>query len=566
MKLRKIAFTAVAVGALTVTAACGGSDSDGGDGGSGAGSEAKTADYNPQPRENLKDGGELTTHIGEITEQWNPFHGDGSVDAETLTEWYTPQLLLVTPEGEVSKHDAYLDDYKIEEVDGNTQIMFTFNEDAVWNDGTPMDWTTIEATWKANNGKNDAYNANSTDGYDRIKSVKPGDTDKTAIVTYDGTWPWADGQFSNILHPSVDTPKKYNEMFINNPHPELGAGPFKLEKFDKQAKRVTFVPNEKWWGEEPKLDKRTFVEMSETAHLNAFKNGEIDAAETRTKDRLAQVEDMEGVEIYSATRPANNLFQLDAEDPLLTDLNVRKAIMMGIDRTVITDVMFDGLGYEEELPGSFNLYTFQEGYVDALSEAGYEYNPEAAAKLLEDAGWTEGSDGIREKDGKKLSLMLPYWGDDPVTEARAKAVNAMLKEIGVEINVKQRPESAFSDEYSGKKWDAVMLGFTSSDPYGLAYFCQLYCSDSGLNLSGAGTAELDKKIKANQALPTAEEQIEEGMKLEAEVMSKTWGIMPLYNGPWIIAAKEGLANLTPEPYSGLDAFGVHPVENVGWEK
>ena len=54
--------------------------------------------------------------------------------------------------------------------------------------------------------------------------------------------------------------------------------------------------------------------------------------------------------------------------------------------------------------------------------------------------------------------------------------------------------------------------------------------------------------------------------MEAEIMSKTWGLLPAFNGPEIWTVKEGLANLTPEPYVGLDLFGIQPVENVGYEK
>ena len=54
--------------------------------------------------------------------------------------------------------------------------------------------------------------------------------------------------------------------------------------------------------------------------------------------------------------------------------------------------------------------------------------------------------------------------------------------------------------------------------------------------------------------------------LFAELIKATWGILPLYSGPSIFTATEGLANLTPETYTGLDLFGLQPVENVGWEK
>jgi peptide/nickel transport system substrate-binding protein len=56
------------------------------------------------------------------------------------------------------------------------------------------------------------------------------------------------------------------------------------------------------------------------------------------------------------------------------------------------------------------------------------------------------------------------------------------------------------------------------------------------------------------------------MALESEIIAETWGILPLYAGPWISAATEGLANMTPETYTGLDLFGLHPVENVGFMK
>ncbi len=101
---------------------------------------------------------------------------------------------------------------------------------------------------------------------------------------------------------------------------------------------------------------------------------------------------------------------------------------------------------------------------------------------------------------------------------------------------------------------------------GPAWFCQLYCTDMGLNLSGVQSAEMDQRIKDEvESLPTAEEQTAAAMKLEAEIF-QDWGLIPLYNGPSISAVKTGLANLTPEPYVGLDGFGVQPVENVGWEK
>ncbi len=541
----------------------------GGESGNNGGGEKETvtgADYNPQPRENLKEGGEVTFPIGEITPQMNVNHSDGTVDTATLWEWYNPQTILMTPEGEAEPNPNYLEDWTTEVKDDKTVVTFTINPKAVWNDGSPIDWTAYENTWKALRSTEEGYVPNSTDGYSLVESVEKGKDDRQAVVTYKQVYPWTDGLFWHLVNPNVSTPELFNEGYLNEAHPEWGAGPYEMTEFDPKGGTIIFEPNPNWWGDAPLLDKVTFRQLDDTAEINAFKAGEINVAATGTADRLAQVADMKDVVTYKAQRTSTNLLQLNAERPQLADIKVREAILNAINREQIKEVVWDGLDYTEEPVGSLIMFPFQEGYVDSLTEAGWEFSAEKSNELLDEAGWTLGSDGIREKDGVKLAVTLPVFGDDPIVETRGKVVQAQLKEIGVDVTVDVRPSSEFSTTLTTKDWDIVLMGFSSSDPYGFAYFCQVYCSDSGLNLSATGTPELDEKIKAVSDLPTAEEQIKEGTATETELIKETWGILPLYSGPSIFTATEGLANLTPETYTGLDLFGLQPVENVGWEK
>ena len=566
----------VAVGAalaLTMTA-CGNDDNGGTTTGgetTGAGVEAagvEAADYNPQERDALKEGGTVNFGITEIPAQLNAFNSDATADTARVASWYTPQMMLQEVDGTPYKNDAYLDEWKHETVDGNTQITFTFTDEAHWNDGTDMDWTAIDATWKANKSSDEGFNPNATDGYKEIKSVEQGDTPKTAIVTFDGEFAWPEMPFlTGILHPAVNTPEIFNEAFIDDPKAEWGAGPYKVKKFDSNADYISFEPNPEWWGEKPLLDEVTFKGMDAAASMNAFKNGEIDAVGTATKDRLAQVEGMEGVTTYRAQQTANTLLQVDSEKPMFSDVNVRKAFFMAIDREQQKQIAWNGLDYTEPPAGSFTLFEFQPGYSDSLEEAGWKFDADEANKLLDEAGWAKGEDGIREKDGEKLSVVYPIFSDDPTQEALAKALQAQQKAVGIDVKIDVRPSSNFSEDYTTKNWDIVSLRFTSSDPFGAAWFCQLYCSDSGLNLSGTGTPEIDERIHNEvESINDAEEQTAAAMKLEAEIFSETWGLIPMYNGPSISTVKDGLANLTPEPYVGLDLFAVQPVENVGWEK
>ncbi len=553
-------------GALTLVISGCTAGNDPGSSGEGA-IAVSAADYNPQPRENLRQGGEVVFPITEITPQMNPLNGDASADTSRLATWYTPQILLMEEDGTPYKNDAYLDNWEFGTADGKTFVNFTINDKAVWNDGAPIDWTAFEATWIANRSYEEGYSPNATDGYKEIASVTKGETDKQVVVTFKGEFAWPQMLFTTVLNPHVNTPEIFNEGFIENPHAEWGAGPYKLSNYDINGGTVVFEPNENWWGEKPLLDKVTFRQLDRAASINAFKNGEIDMASTNTKDRLEQVKDMKGVVTYRAQQTANTLLQVDADKPQFKDINVRKAFFMAIDVEQQKKVVWNGLNYEEDPAGSFTLYSFQPGYSDSLKEAGYKFDLDGAKALLDDAGWTESADGIRAKDGVTLAVTYPIFSDDPVQEASAKAMQQQLKAAGFDVTIDTRSPQDFSTDYTTKNWDIFSLRFTASDSFGAAWFCQLYCSDSGLNLSGTGTPEIDKKIHEQlETISDPKAQTTEAMKLEAEIFAETWGIFPMYNGPEIWTAKEGLANLTPEPYVGLDLFGVQPVENMGWEK
>jgi len=570
---KKSVVAGIAAIALSISlAACGGGGSDNSSGQSTANQQTNTdaskvpADYNPQPRANVKDGGTMTAPITEIPDQLNTFNADGSAYTAQLWSWYNPQMMFFTPAGDWSINKDYLTDVKSETKSGNLVVTYTINPKAKWNDGSPITWESFKTTWEANNGKNSDYAASSTDGYSSVKSVTKGTDDRQAVVTFDGAWAWWHGMFNFILNPHVNSPKVYNEGYVNTPHAEWGAGPYTISSYDKKTSTITFKQNPNWWGDKGKLDSVTFRQMEDTAAINAFKNGEIDYVSVGTKDRLAQVKGMSDITIHRAGSVSNALLEVSGESPQLKDPNVRKALMESIDRKTIDKIVFNGLDYSETPPGSFNLFPFQKGYVDAFTKAGYKYSPADANQLLDQAGWKKGSDGIRAKGGQKLSLSYPVIGDDPVVIARGKAIVSMAKQVGIQLNMQQKPSADFSKVFTGGDWDVFGLGFVSSDPYGVAYMCQLYCSDSGLNLTKTGTKALDTQIKALGKIADPTEQTDKAMQLEATVTSKTWGLMPLYNGPTIWATKKGLANFAAETYTGPDLFRAGPVQDVGWQK
>ena len=558
MSILKKASVLVVAAAMAVTvAACGGSGAEG-PARSGQSLSTEPA-WNPQPYDNVRDGGTFTyTLNADLNPQFNVFQGDMTADTRTVWNWYNPFLITFSPKGDALVNPDYLTSATPSLVGGNTKVVYTINPKATYNDGSPIDWRSFEATWKANSSKNPAYIVNSSDGYDRIASVTRGTDGRQAVVTYRGVNVWWQGVFNNLLNPRALAPETFNKGYLNTPHPEWGAGPYTLSRYDKQNGTISFTRNPKWWGKPGKLDTVTLVQMDVPAAVNAFRNGQLDATEAPNKEALAQARSAPGAEIRTSVRTTDYLFTLNGRTPILRDPAVRKAIFQGVDRAQLPNVIFQGLDYSEPLPGSVALKSFQPGYQDNV-DALMPFDPEQAKGALDAAGWVPGPDGVRAKAGKPLEFTYVQTGDTATKRAVSAATIAMMKNIGVRMNVRQVPSSDFSKILAGKQFDLLLSGYQSTDPYGIAYICQTYCANSTLNNSGTGQKSLDPQVQAVTTLPTAEQQYAAANDVERKALA-TYGLLPLYNGPEIWATKPGLANF------GSALFAKALPETIGWQK
>ena len=568
MKLRKTARAVVAIvasSALILTGCASQQGSEGSDSSASGKTNSKeqnkeeipAGDFNETAYENVKDGGQIITAIAEISTQQNVWHADAPTYTRYLWTWYNPVVSLFTADGEFSPNDDYVTDVKEEMVDGNTVLTYTINDKAHFNDGTPIDWTTFETVWKINNGENEAYSPSATDGYEKIKSVTKGETDKQAVVTFDGPYPWWMSLFNYFAHPALKDPANYND-YVKKLHPEWGAGPYTVASADFNKGEVIFERNPEWWGNPGKLDQRIFRQMNPDASINAFKSGEIDYTPAGARDRFASVKDQPGTEMKYGHRPFISLLTLNAKSPGLDELPVREAFATALDRQTLAKIWFQGLPFSDNPPGSLMFMTFQPDYKDLYSEV-VQFDPEKSKQLLEDAGWKEGADGVREKDGKKLDFRYVLVGVDEITRNTAAATQKMLSDVGIKIEIVELPSNKWSEISTNRDFDILPMGITAGDAYAVAYFGQYYNSDSELNLSSTGDKEGDAKIKELQSLPTREEQIARSNELEKEFLAK-FGLIPEFGGPAIQAQKEGLANV------GAYGYAVVKPQNIGWKK
>ncbi|MFQ6141957.1 ABC transporter family substrate-binding protein [Streptomyces seoulensis] len=515
------------------------------------------ADYNPTPYDRVRDGGTYTT-VGTFDDQGNPFNVNSTLTAARVWAWYNADAITYSPTGEVRYNPDYLSDVKVSVQGGNQKVVLTLNPKAVFNDGTPIDWTAIKATWQANNGSDKAYAASTTNGYSQITSVTKGVNAKQAVITFKGVNAFWSALFSTFLHPKAATVANFNDAYVKKAHPEWGAGPYTVGTWDAHSGDITFVRNPKWWGKRGKLDKRVYVNLESTAAVNAFKNGQIDYVSATSAESLKQIKGLKGTEIRSGGSPFEYSLYFNAKSPVLADKAVRKAIEESVDRAQIAKIQFQGLDYTEPLPGSAILYSFQKGYQDNVA-AVLKYAPDEARKALDAAGWKPGGDGIRVKNGQKLALGYPLIGDDPLGKATAGALAAMLKSVGVRLDVRKADEAEFSRILSDRKFDLFLSGNRSMDPFGARNLCDFYCSDRDSNLTGAGTPALDKEIRAVSRTGDLTQQTREANAVERKALQE-YAFLPMFSGPSTYGVKKGLANV------GATIFYNPLPETVGWEK
>ncbi|MFJ9929466.1 ABC transporter family substrate-binding protein [Streptomyces misionensis] len=557
----RLALPVALIAAISVAAtACqssSGKDSARSDAKNAPAAAPSAADYNPTPYDRIKDGGTYTT-VGTFDDQGNPFNVNSTLTASRVWAWYNADAITYSPTGDVQYNPDYFSDVKVAVVGGNQRVTLTINPKAVFNDGTPIDWTAIRATWKANNGSDKAYAASSTDGYDQITSVTKGENAKQAVITFRGVNPSWSSLFTTFLHPKAATVANFNDAYVKKAHPEWGAGPYTVGKWDTHSGDITFVRNPKWWGRKGKLDKRVYVNLESTAAINAFKNGQIDYVSATDAESLKQIKGLQGTEIRSGGSPFEYSLYFNTKSSVIADKAVRKAIEESVDRTQIAKIRFQGLDYKEPLPGSAILYSFQKGYQDNVS-AVLKYAPQEAGKELDAAGWKPGSDGVRVKNGKKLEVGYTLLGDDPLDKATAGALAAMLKPVGIRLDVRKADEADFSKILSDRKFDLFLSGNRSMDPFGARYLCDFYCSDRDSNITGAGSPALDREIRATGEIADLGKQAAAANEVERKAL-REYAFLPLFSGPSTYGVKKGLANV------GATIFYNPLPETVGWEK
>lgn len=233
---------------------------------------------------------------------------------------------------------------------------------------------------------------------------------------------------------------------------------------------LTLEPNKLYWNGEPKLDELTIRTISNGDTLSfALQSGDIDAAYGMAYESYPNFENdryqFSGIQTSRAFFASMNM-----ESPIIRDPAVRKAIALGIDKEGFVAVLLDGHGVvgNGAFPDGFSTF----GGENITTET---YDPEAARAALEEAGWVDtDGDGIREKDGVKLTIRWLTYPSRQELPLLAESAQASLKQIGidVDINCTANRRQFLADLSSWDIYASALVTAPSGDPQ---YFFTTSC-------------------------------------------------------------------------------------------
>ena len=386
----------------------------------------------------------------------------------------------------------------VENEDGTVTMTWNLQEGVKWHDGEPFTSADVCFTLDFIQSEPGQEVYNQTD-YMGITSCDMPD-DNTVIFTWDKPAANYVTLFDTILPKHVLEGQDVLTFDGYNRSP-LGTGPFKFAEW-KPGEYVRVVRNDDYWRgpEFPKLDEIIFSFIPDpNSRLNGLKAGEYDFGQI-LPNQVKEVQDLEGYQVVNV--PSNRwlIFEVNVATErgkvLFSDPNVRKAIFHGIDRMAIVDGLMEGT---VDLANSAISPTSPYHNPDV---PGYDYDPELAKTMLDDAGWTVGADGIREKDGEKLSFTIINRNSRPERTAIAQAIQAYMKEINVGVDFEDLESAAWLERWLSTDWEAVVGGWIiPADPS----LTGLYACDGSNNFTGFCNPELDAVMElSDETLDFAE--------------------------------------------------------------
>ncbi|MFF1272155.1 ABC transporter substrate-binding protein [Streptomyces marokkonensis] len=351
-----------------------------------------------------------------------------------------------------------------EVTDGGRTYTYTLREGVKFSDGEPLTADDVVFTYRT--VLDDRTNNTAKSELDAIKEVRA-DGDDKVVFTLD--YPYAAFAARTVLPvvPEHIAGKQDPNTGAFNTEP-VGTGPYVLTGWSK-GEKLTFKANPDYWGGAPKVKKLTMaIVADDDVRATRLRSGDLDGA-TLPPNLAATFKSDDDKKTYRATTYDFRAVTLPTGNPVTGDTTIRRALDLAVDREAMVGTILDGAGRPAYGPLPLDDPWFAQGIERA-------HDPGEARRVLDEAGWKAGGDGVRAKDGRRASFTLYYPSGDKVRQDHALAYASDAKKAGIEV----KAESATWEVIEPRmRHDAVLAGFGSTGDPDFGLYTLLHSSLAG---------------------------------------------------------------------------------------
>ncbi len=343
--------------------------------------------------------------------------------------------------------------------DDGLTYTFTLEEGVMFHDGEEFTSEDVKYTYEwYMDPDNAAVNANA---FSSVASVEAPDP-YTVVVTLSEP----NAAFLAQVATRMIVPAHYHSEIGEDAYKAapIGTGAFQLREWNA-AEFTELEAFEDHFRGRPYLDVfRQDIVPEPSVRAIGLETGESDSSvwPLTPEDSLRLAEDDNFVTFITSSLAVNH-FPLNNDHPILSEKLVRQAMMFAIDReTVIAEIFSD-----TAVLATANLSPAMDAFYNA-DVPQYPYDPDMAATLLDEAGWTLEDGDIRQKDGESLTFVCTTISGDQTRRPEAELVQQYLREVGIDMQLEEAPVATILEQMRAGTMDASLYNWTyggdSADP------------------------------------------------------------------------------------------------------
>ncbi len=388
---------------------------------------------------------------------------------------------------------------------------YTIRAGATWGDGVPVTTRDVLFTWEV--GRHPQSGVSNAELYRRLWKVEA--LDQRTFVLHDEKLDYnynAINDFrlipEHLERPVFEQdPATYRNrtLFDTDPtNPGLAFGPYRIVAV-RPGSEIVVERNPKFFGEPPWFERIVVRAIENTAALEAnLLSGEIDMIDGElglAVDQALAFERRHGDRFTVLYKPGLTYEHMDVrlDNPVLADVRVRRALLLGLDREAINQRLFDG----RQPVADSSVHPLD--WVHAPGTTRWPYDPARAAALLDEAGWRPGAGGLRrDAAGAPLRVVLMTTAGNRTRELVQQIIQSQWRQLGIEAVIQNEPPRVlFGETLSRRRFDGLVLFAWISSPENLprtTLHSDAIPSEangwSGQNYTGYANPRMDELIDA----------------------------------------------------------------------